>query len=146
LPSFEATARSLAIEPIAAAVHSGGEIETVIKSLGELNGGLVVMTDSFTGVHQRTIISAADRYRVPTTFDAASNTREGALLSYGPDYPDIMRRGAAYVDRILRGTDPGDLPVEVPAKFELVINQRTAKALGLIVPETLLATADELIE
>jgi putative ABC transport system substrate-binding protein len=146
LPTFEATARSLAIEPIAAAVRNDGEIETVIKSLGELNGGLVVMTDSFTGVHRDAIISAAARYRVPTTFDGAISARAGALLSYGPDYPDIMRRGAGYVERILRGTDPGDLPVEVPTKFELVINQRTAEALGLTVPETLLATADEVIQ
>ncbi len=146
LPSFEATAQSLAIEPIRAAVHDDGEIEAAIKSLGESNGGLVVMTDSFTGVHQNAIISRAARYRVPTTFDGAFPAREGALLSYGPDYPDIMRRAAAYVDRILRGTDPSDLPVEVPTKFELVINQRTAKALGLNPPETLLATADEVIE
>jgi putative tryptophan/tyrosine transport system substrate-binding protein len=135
LPSFESTARSLTIEPIIAAVRSDAEINTVIKSLGEVSGGLVVMTDSFTGIHHGAIISAAARHKVPTTFDSASDAKEGALLGYGPNYVDLMRRGADYVDRILRGTVPSDLPVELPTKFELVINLKTAKALGLTIPE-----------
>jgi putative tryptophan/tyrosine transport system substrate-binding protein len=146
LPSFEAAARSLSVEPLTAAVHSDADIEAAINSLGQTNGGLVVMTDSFTGVHHGTIISAAARNKVPTTFDSAHDAREGGLLSYGPNYPDIIRRGAAYVDRILRGTEPGDLPVEVPTKFDLAINLKTAKALDLTVPQSLLALADEVIE
>jgi putative ABC transport system substrate-binding protein len=146
LPSFEATARSLMIEPITAAVRSDAEINAVIKSLGEASGGLVVMTDSFTGIHHGAIISAAARHKVPATFDSASDAREGALLAYGPNARDLMRRGADYVDRVLRGTVPSDLPVEVPTKFELTINLKTAKALNLTIPEALLATADGVIQ
>jgi putative ABC transport system substrate-binding protein len=146
LPSFEAAARSLAVEPIMARVHSDAEIETAITSLGREEAGLVVMTDSFTGVHRGTIISAATRNKVPVIADQAGSPRQGGLLSYGPNNPDILRRAARYVDRILRGAKPVDLPVEVPTKFDLVINLRTAKALGLAVPNSLLVSADEVIE
>jgi putative ABC transport system substrate-binding protein len=146
LPSFEAAARSLSIAAIMARVHSDAEIETAISSLGQAHGGLVVMTDSFTGVHRGTIISAAVRNNVPAIFDGVNSAIEGGLLAYGPNYPDMFRRAAAYVDRILRGAAPGDLPVEVPTKFDLAINLKTAKALGLTVPNTLLVSADKVIE
>jgi putative ABC transport system substrate-binding protein len=145
LSPFDAAARSLAMEPITARVHSDAEIETAITSLGE-QAGLVLMTDSFMAVHRGTIISLATRYNVPTIFDTESFTREGGLISCGPNYPDMFRRAADYVDRILRGAKPDDLPVEVPTKFDLTINLKTARALGLTVPPGLLIAADEVIE
>jgi putative ABC transport system substrate-binding protein len=145
LSPFDAAARSLAMEPITARVHSDAEIETAITSLGE-QAGLVVMTDSFMGVHRGTVISLATRNKVPTIFDAEYITREGGLISYGPNYLDMFRRAAAYVDRILRGAKPDDLPVEVPTKFDLTINLKTAKALGLTVSNQMQLLADEVIE
>jgi putative ABC transport system substrate-binding protein len=97
-------------------------------------------------VHRAPIISAAARHSVPAVYIASDFVRDGGLLSYGVDPVDIFRRAASYVDRILRGAKPGDLPVQFPTKFELVINLKTAKALGLTIPETLLATADEVIQ
>ena len=98
------------------------------------------------GAHRAPIILAAARSNVPAVFWLPDFARDGGLLSYGPDYVDIFRRAATYIDRILRGEKPGDLPVQFPNKYELVINLKTAKALGLAVPEALLATADEVIE
>jgi putative ABC transport system substrate-binding protein len=147
LPSLETAARSLKIEPIIAPVHSEAEIETVITSLGrEPGGGLIVVSDAFTVPHRAPIISAAARNNVPAVYNRSDFVRDGGLLSYGPDGPDIWRRAATYVDRILRGAKPGDLPVQLPTKYETVINLKTAKALGLTIPETLLATADEVIQ
>jgi putative ABC transport system substrate-binding protein len=149
LPSFEAGARLLKVEPITAPVHSDAEIETAIIGLGrEPRGGLVVMPDIFTGApsHQVQIISAAARNNVPAVYWASDFARDGGLLSYGPDAVDIIRRAATYVDRILRGAKPGDLPVQFPTKFGLVVNLKTAKSLGLDVPTMLLARADEVIE
>jgi putative tryptophan/tyrosine transport system substrate-binding protein len=145
LPSFEAAAQSLAVEPIKVPVHSKDEIERSIASLGPQTG-LVVMTDSFLIVHRGTIIPLVAKSRVPTIFDASLYCREGGLICYGPNYQDLFKRAATYVDRVLRGTKPNDLPVEVANKFELVINNGTAKALGLTIPQTLIATADEIIE
>jgi putative ABC transport system substrate-binding protein len=148
MPSFEAGARSLKIEPIIASVHSDVEIETAIIALGrEPGGGLVVMPDVFMFNHRVPIISAAARNNVPAV-DAGSPfwARDGGLLSYGADQVDIWRRAATYGDRILRGAKPGDLPVQFPTKFELVVNLKTAKALGLTIPPNLLALADEVIE
>jgi putative ABC transport system substrate-binding protein len=147
LGPFEAAARSLAVDPIMARVRSDVEIEAVIASLGSEQAGLVIMPDSFMQVHQATVISLTARNNVPAIgADLPSFAKEGGLLSYGASFPDIFRRAAPYVDRILRGASPGDLPVQAPTKYELVINVKTAKVLGLTIPQTLLSTADEVIE
>jgi putative tryptophan/tyrosine transport system substrate-binding protein len=147
MPSFETAARSLKLVPIAAPVHSDAEIETAIIALGrEPGGGLVVMPDTFLLAHRAPIISAAARNNVPAVYNVSDFVRDGGLLSYAPDLVDDLRRAATYVDRILRGEKPGDLPVQFPTKFEMVLNLKTAKALGLDVPRSLLARADEVIE
>jgi putative ABC transport system substrate-binding protein len=147
VPSFETAARSLKVVPITAPVHSDVEIETAIIALGrEPGGGLVVMPDVFTIVHRASIISAVARNNVPAVYRFSFFARDGGLLSYGPDTVDIWRRAASYVDRILRGAKPGDLSVQFPTKYEMVVNLKTAKALGLTIPETLLATADEVVQ
>lgn len=147
LPSFEAAARSLNVEPITDAVHNDAEIDTVVTSPGDKPGsGLVVIGDSFLVAHRKPIIFAAARNNVPAVYFHAVFARDGGLLSYGPDNADIFRRAASYVDRILRGAKPAELPVQVPIKFERVINLKTAKVLGLTVPLTLQVAADEVIE
>ena len=147
MPSVETAARSLKIEPIPALVHSDVEIETAIIALGrEPGGGLVVMPDIFMLAHRAPIISAAARNNVPAVFWQPAFAREGGLLSYGPDLVDNYRRAASYVDRILRGEKPGDLPVQFPTKFEMVVNRRAATALGLAVPPSILLRATEVIE
>jgi putative ABC transport system substrate-binding protein len=133
--------------PIIAPVHSDVEIETAIIALGrEPGGGLVVMPDLFTIAHRAWIILAAARNQVPAVYWYSDFARDGGLLSYGVDPVDIFRRAATYVDRIVRGEKPGDLPVQFPTKYETVINLKTAKALGLTVPPSLLAIANEVIE
>ena len=104
------------------------------------------MPEAFTSTHRASIISAAARNNVPAVYNVSDFVRDGGLLSYGADLVDPFRRAASYVDRILRGEKPGDPPVQFPTTFELVINLKTAKALGLTIPETLLATADEVIQ
>jgi putative ABC transport system substrate-binding protein len=147
VPSFETAARSLKVAPIIAPAHSDAEIETAITALGrEPGGGLVVLSDGFTFAHRVPIISAAARNSVPAVYAGAAYTRDGGLLSYGAHGGDIMRRAASYVDRILRGEKPGDLPVQLPTKFEMVVNRKTAKALGLAIPPSILLRADEVIE
>jgi putative ABC transport system substrate-binding protein len=147
MPSLEAAARSLKVALIIAHVHSDAEIETAIIALGrEPRGGLVVMPGMFTWAHRTAIISAAARNNVPAAYPISDHARDGGLLSYGTDAVDAWRRAAPYVDRILRGEKPGDLPVQLPTKFEVVVNLKTAKALGLTVPPNLLALADEVIE
>jgi putative tryptophan/tyrosine transport system substrate-binding protein len=147
MPSFETAARSLKVEPIIAPVHSELEIETAITALGrEPGGGLVVMPDTFALARRAPIIAAAARKQVPAVYFLSEFAKDGGLLSYGPDPVDLWRRAAASVDRILRGTKPAVLPVEIPVKFEMVINLKTAKALGLTVPNRLLVSADEVIE
>jgi putative ABC transport system substrate-binding protein len=147
MPSFETAARSLKVVPIMAPVHSIEEIETAIIALGrEPGGGLVVTSDAFMQVHRAPIISAAARNNVPAVYWVSFFARDGGLLSYGPDTVEVMRRAATYVDRILRGEKPGDLPVQFPTKFEMVVNLKTAKALGLAVPPSILVRADEVIE
>jgi putative ABC transport system substrate-binding protein len=145
---FEAAARSSKVEPIEARARSDPEIELVATSLGgEPGGGLIVMPDYFMFIHSRPIILLAARNNVPTIYPWRSTVvRDSGLLSYGPDLGDIVRRGAVYVDRILRGEKPADLPVQVPVKFEMAVNARTAKALGLTVPPSILVRADEVIE
>jgi putative ABC transport system substrate-binding protein len=147
LPLFKAAAQSRNMTPITAPVHNDVEIETVITSLGcDPGSGLLVMPDNFVEIHRTQIIASAARNNVPAIYQLLVQVEDGGLLSYGSDFADIFRRAAPYVDRILRGTMPSDLPVQMPTKYNLAINAKTAKALGLTVPPTLLATADEVIE
>jgi putative ABC transport system substrate-binding protein len=147
LPSFETAARLLKVVPVIAPVHSDVEIESAIIALGrEPGGGLVVISDVFMNAHRVPIISAAARNNVPAIYYSSAFARDGGLLSYGPDSIDNYRRAAIYVDRILRGAKPADLPGQMPTKYELTVNLKTAKALGLTIPETLLAIADEVIQ
>jgi putative ABC transport system substrate-binding protein len=149
MPSLETAARSLKVAPIITPVHNDVEIETAVIALGrEPGGGLVVMPEVFTATHRAAIISAAARNNVPAVYGMSYLAREGGLLSYGPDAVDLFRRAATYVDRILRGEKPGDLPVQLPSpsKFEIVLNLKTAKALGLPVPPSILLRATEVIE
>jgi putative ABC transport system substrate-binding protein len=144
--SLETAARSLKVELIAAPVHSDVEIETAIIALGrEPGGGLVVMADVFMNAHRAPIISAAARNKVSAVYPLSDIARAGGLLSYGP-VGYTFPRAASYVDRILRGAKPGDLPVQFPTKFEMIVNLKTAKALGLTVPQSILLRADEVIE
>jgi putative ABC transport system substrate-binding protein len=147
MPSLETAARLLKVAPIIAPVHSDVEIETAIIALGrEPGSGLIVMPDNFTFGHRAPIILAVARNNVPAVYWQSSFARDGGLLSYGPDLVDNFRRAATYVDRILRGAKPAELPVQLPTKFEMAVNLKTAKALGLTVPPSLLARADEVIE
>jgi putative ABC transport system substrate-binding protein len=147
MPSLETAARLLKIAPIIAPVHSDVEIETAIIALGrEPGSGLVVMPDNFTFGHRAPIILAAARNNVPAVYWQTGFARDGGLLSYGPDLVDNFRRAATYVDRILRGAKPSELPVQLPTKFEMAVNLKTAKALGLDVPVQLQQRADEVIE
>jgi putative ABC transport system substrate-binding protein len=147
MPSFEAAARSLKVVPIMAPVHSDVEIETAIIALGrEPGGGLVVIGDAFTSGHRASIILEAARNSVPAVYYRSDYARDGGLLSYGVDQVDGWRGAAAYVDRILRGEKPGDLPVQFPVKYEMAVNLKTAKALGLAVPPSILLRATEVIE
>ena len=139
-------ARSLKVEPIIAHIHSDAEIETAIIALGREPGGLVVMPDVFAVTHRAPIISAAARNNVPAVYSLSEAARDGGLLSCKPDRVDTLRRAAAYVDRILRGAKPGDLPAQFPTKYEMVVNLKTARALGLAIPPNLLAIADDVIE
>ena len=126
-------------------IHGDAEIETAIVALGrEPGGGLVVTADAFMIAQRAPIISA--RNNVPAVYGFSYFARVGGLLSYGFDPVDSWRRAATYVDRILRGAKPGDLPVQFPTKFEMVVNLKTAKALGLTVPQSILLRADEVIE
>jgi len=147
LNPFKAAARSFAVEPIAAAVRDTSELESVVASLArESNGGLIVMPDSFMAVHAAEVNVVADRNRLPLVSPYRFYTEHGGLLSYGNDLTDNYLRAATYVDRILKGEKPSELPVQAPVKFELVINMKTAKALGLEVPAQLQQLADEVIE
>jgi putative tryptophan/tyrosine transport system substrate-binding protein len=147
MPSLETAARSLGVTPVAAPVRSDAGIETAITMLGrEPGSSFILPPDGFTTAHRGLITSLAEQAHVPFVAAVATLAREGGLLSYGPDVVDIYSRAASYVDRILRGTKPAELPVQVPVKFEMIVNAKTAKALGLEVPPTLLARADEVIE
>jgi putative tryptophan/tyrosine transport system substrate-binding protein len=147
LPSFETAARSLNLAPILASVRSDVEIETAFNALGpEPGGGLVVMPSPFMTAHRAQIILAAARNNIPAVYAFSYWARDGGLFSYGPDQYDISRRAASYVDRILRGAKPSDLPVQLPIKFEMVVNLKTAKVLGLTIPQSILLRADEVIE
>jgi putative ABC transport system substrate-binding protein len=147
MPAFETAARSLKVVTTIVPVHSDIEIETAITALGrEPGGGLVVLAGGFMTAHRAPIISAAARNNVPAVYFLSFFARDGGLLSYGPDPVDIIRRATTYVDRILRGAKPGDLPVQFPTKFEMIVNRKTATALGLAIPPSILLRADEVIE
>jgi putative ABC transport system substrate-binding protein len=146
LSPFEAAAKTLNMVPIAAAVHNDAEIAAAINSLDRERAGLVVMTDSFMAVHRGSIVRLTAQNSVPAIYPDAVFAREGGLISYGPNYQDMFSRASGYVDRILHGAMPGVLPVQVPTKFDLVINLKTAKALGLDPPLGLQTSADEIIE
>jgi putative ABC transport system substrate-binding protein len=128
------------------------EADAVERSIAEFakfsnaDAGLIVSASALGGVYNKLIIAAAARYMLPTIFVQRPYVDAGGLMSYGPNFPDQYRRAADYVDRILKGVKPGDLPVQVPTKYELTINLKTAKSLGLSVPSTLLSRADEVIE
>jgi putative tryptophan/tyrosine transport system substrate-binding protein len=144
--SFETAARSLNVVPIIAPIHSDVEIETAINALGREPGVGLVVPPGGMFVHRVPLISAAARNNVPAVYWLSDIARDGGLLSYGVDLIDIWRRAASYVDRILRGAKPAELPVQLPTKFEMVVNLKTAKALGLTVPQSILLRADEVIE
>ena len=147
LDVIEKAASSFAVELTVVEVHDDAEIERAISTMSrEPDSGLFAMPDSFNMVHRRTIITLVDRYRLPAMYYFPFFAREGGLISYGPDEADMFRQAAGYVDRILKGAKASDLPVQQPTKFELVINMKTAKALGIDIPATLLAEADEVIE
>ena len=145
--AFETAAASLGIEPIMANVFSPADIEAAIASLGSKPGsGLISAPDTFSEINSDLIVSLAARHRVPAVYAISRFARIGGLMSYGPNTPDAVRRAASYVDRILRGEKPADLPVQAPVKFDLVVNIKAAKALGLTLPESFLLRADEVIE
>ena len=147
LRSIETASPSFAVQPIATAVHDGAEIERAIDAFArEPNGGLFIMPDLTTQFHRELIIELAARHRLPAIYSQRSFVTSGGLIYYGIDTIEQFRQAASYVDRILRGAKPSELPVQGPVKFELAINLKTAKALGLNVPLTLQASADEVIE
>jgi ABC-type uncharacterized transport system substrate-binding protein len=145
---FVDSATKLNIKPIMSQVHNPAEIESAITKLGSEpgSGGLILVPDNFTTVHRELIISLAAKFRIPAVYPYRYFAEAGGLLSYGVDAIDLFRRAAEYISRILRGAKPADLPVQAPTKFELVINLKTAKALGLVVPRILIASADATIE
>jgi putative ABC transport system substrate-binding protein len=147
LRPFEAAGPARGVAATAAAVQSDTDIENAFAALArEPGGGIVVMPDTFTGIHRDQIVSLAARYRLPAVYPFRWFADIGGLLSYGIDSDDMFRRAASYVDRILRGTKPAELPVQAPTQYQLVINLKTAKALGFTIPQTLLVAADEVIE
>ena len=147
MSSIEAAAASFAMKVFEARAHNRAEIEAAISALArEPAGGVIAMSGTFTTVHRDLIIALAARYRLAAAYPFRFFVADGGLISYGGDLKDTQRRAAIYVDRILKGAKPADLPVQLPTKFELVINLKTAKALGLAIPATFLLRADELIE
>ena len=147
LPSLQSAATSLGMEMIESPVHDDRDTDNAVKAISERpGGGLSVIADPFTAEHRIRIIELAARHRVPAIYPRRIFVVDGGLVAYGTDVLDLFRSAAGYVDRILRGEKPGDLPVQTPTKYELTINLKTAGALGLVVPPSLLARADEVIE
>jgi putative ABC transport system substrate-binding protein len=147
LRSFQTVAKILSLEVSGAQVRSPEEIEDAVAALGQQPGSALLSTpDPYMVVHRGALIRAAELHRVPATYSYRQHVQEGGLMSYGADTIDIFRRSASYIDRILKGTQPADLPAQAPVKFEIAINLNTAKALNLSVPQNLLALADEVIE
>ena len=144
---IEDAARSIAVETIAVPVEGAAEIETAVAAFAQASSaGLIVQPDVITTDHRTLILRLAAQHRLPAVYPFRFFVAEGGLASYGINVVDLYRRAAGYVDRILKGEKPGDLPVQAPVKFDLVINLKTARSLGLEVPPILLATADEVIE
>jgi putative tryptophan/tyrosine transport system substrate-binding protein len=147
LPTMQAAAQSSSVRLTESPIHDSAEMDRVLATVAaQPNGGLILLPDAFTWTIRRQIVALADRYRLPAIYQYRHIAREGGLVSYGIDPLDVHYRTATYVDRILNGSKPADLPVQLPTKFELVVNLKTAKALGLDVPPRLLARADEVIE
>jgi putative ABC transport system substrate-binding protein len=147
LNHFKAAASSSGVEGIAAPVRDTPELESVVAAQArEPNSGLIVMPEAFMNVHRAEVTSLAAHYHLPAVYPRRFFAELGGLLSYGNDQSDNFRRTATYVDEILKGAKPSELPIQVPVKFELVINLKTARALGIEIPPTLLARADEVIE
>ena len=145
--AIQSVAPSLGVELSPVNVRDAGEIERAITAFARAsNGGLIVTASALAIVHRDLIITLAARHKLPAVYPYRYFVAGGGLISYGPDTIDQYRRAAGYVDRILKGEKPADLPVQAPTKYELVINLKTAKALGLDVPRSLLARADEVIE
>jgi ABC-type uncharacterized transport system substrate-binding protein len=144
---IETSAPAFGVTVKGASIRSIGEMELSIEAQARMPGsGLIVLPDTFTFTHRAQQIAATARYRLPAIYALRGQALDGGLLSYGPDTVDLYRRAASYVDRILKGEKPADLPVQNPTKYELLINLKTAKALGITFPPTLLARADEVIE
>jgi putative tryptophan/tyrosine transport system substrate-binding protein len=147
LEDFKTAAAKLSVEPRTANVRNAGEIEPAIAELSqETDAGLIVAPETFTDVHREFIVTLAGRHRVPAIYGAGQFTSIGGLISYRPNITDTSRRAASYLDRILRGETPAELPIQAPTKFDLTVNITTAKTLGITVPDTILARADEVIE
>jgi putative tryptophan/tyrosine transport system substrate-binding protein len=147
MPSIQAAASSFAIQAIAAPVHASDEIEGIIATQArDPGGGLIVMPNAFNVVNRELIIALTARYGVPAIYFNRFFTDSGGLISYGADRPEQVRQAAGYIDRILKGAKPADLPIQQPTKFEFIINAKTAKELGLDVPLHLQRSADEVIE
>ncbi len=145
--SFEIASTSLSVKPIAVAVRGAEDIDLGIRSLADQpNGGLIVTAATFSIVYRDKIVALASQYKLPAIYWNRGQVLAGGLMSYGPDSIDLHRRSASYVDRILKGEKPAGLPVQTPTKFEFMINLKSAKALGLDVPPTLLARTDEVVE
>jgi putative ABC transport system substrate-binding protein len=145
--AIQAVAPSLGLDVSPVNVRDAGEIERTLANFAvSMNGGLVVTGSALAAVHRDLIVTLAARYKLPAVYFQSAFVPAGGLISYGPSIVDQCKRAASYVDRILRGEKPADLPVQAPVKYETVINLKTAKALGLTIPETLLATADEVIQ
>ena len=144
---FASVARELGVAPVALHVREASDFEPALAGLVQEPGsGLVVLPDGFVEVHRALLVGAAERHRLPVIYPHRSFAASGGLMSDGIDGKDVMRRSAYYVDRILKGARPGDLPVQQPAKFELVVNLKAARAIGLRVPPSLMATADSVID
>jgi len=146
LGPFKAAGIALGVKATPAEVHAVKDFETVLHALAGPGGGLAVESESFPGTHVGEIVALAARFALPAVYPSRAYTDKGGLASYGTDSPDLFRRAASYVDKILKGVKPADIPVQAPTKYELVINLKTAKALGLTVPQSLLARAEEVIE
>jgi len=145
--SIETVAKSLGVAPVWLPVRTAADIESAVSALArEPGAGLLLPTDVTTVVHRDTIVSLAARHRLPAIYSFRADVTSGGLMCYGPDTGDLFRRASTYADRILKGEKAADMPVQAPTKFELVINLGTAKALGLAIPPTLLARANEVIE
>ena len=145
--AIQTVAPSLGVEVIPVDVRDAGEIDRAVAAFARNpNGALIVTPSGLTIGHRELIITLTSRHKLPAVYFERFFAKDGGLISYGPDIVDQYRRAAGYVDRILKGEKPADLPVQAPTKYELVINLKTAKALGLTVPPSLLARADEVIE